>query len=95
MATEVIARIGKTANNLAACVEGVDGFLCTASTLEKLRTEIEEGIKFHIEGLMEDGDPIPAAFKGEYNIVYKWDVESLMLLPRHLYLVGSGTLNGY
>lgn len=41
MATEVIARIGKTANNLAACVEGLDGFLFTAPTLEKLRNEIE------------------------------------------------------
>jgi len=33
---EVTARISKTANNFAACVEELDGFVCTASTLNEL-----------------------------------------------------------
>lgn len=75
---EVTARISKTTNNFAACVEELDGFVCTAPTLEKLKMEVEEGIKFHLEGLREDGDTIPEPFNENYQIVFKWDVESLL-----------------
>lgn len=75
---EVIVRIGKTENNYSACVEGLDGFVCTAATLEDLKKEVAEGVLFHVEGLIEDGDPVPQPFEGEYTFVYKWDVESLL-----------------
>jgi len=78
MGTEVIVRIGKTENNFAACVEGLDGFVCTADTLEELKEEVAKGINFHIEGLKEDGDPIPEQFTKGYNLVFKWSIESLL-----------------
>ena len=78
MATEVIVRIGKTENNYAACVEGLDGFVCTANTFEELKTEVPDGINFHLTGLREDGDPVPEIFESDYTLVYKWDVESLL-----------------
>lgn len=78
MATEVIVRIGKTENNYAAFVEGLDGFVCTADTFEELKNEVPEGIDFHLTGLREDGDQIPDAFKLAYTLAYKWDVESLL-----------------
>lgn len=78
MATEVIARIGKTTNSLSAYVEGLDGFIFSAGTLDELHSEVEDGIKYYIESLREEGYPIPAPFKGDYEVVYKWDVEGLM-----------------
>jgi predicted RNase H-like HicB family nuclease len=78
MATEVIVRIGKTENNYAACVEGLDGFVCTAETFEELKREVSEGIDFHLTGLREDGDQVPEVFESAYTLVYKWDVESLL-----------------
>lgn len=75
---KVIARIAKTENNYAACVDGLDGFVCTAETFDALKNEIAEGIEFHLDGLREDGDPVPALFAEEYEIEYKWDVESLL-----------------
>jgi predicted RNase H-like HicB family nuclease len=39
---------------------GFDGFVCTASTPDQLKSEVKEGIEFHLEGLKEDNDPIPA-----------------------------------
>ena len=78
MATEVIVRIGRTENNFAACVEGLDGFVCTADSFEELKEEVLSGIEFHLEGMQEDGDPVPEVFESEYTLVYKWDVESLM-----------------
>lgn len=78
MATEVIVRIGRTENNYAAFVEGLDGFVCTADTFEELKKEVSEGINFHLEGLREDGDLVPEVFESDYSLVYKWEVESLM-----------------
>jgi predicted RNase H-like HicB family nuclease len=78
MATEVIIRIGKTENNYAACVEGLDGFVCTAETFEELKKEVSEGINFHLTGLREDGDQIPEVFESDYTLIFKWDVESLL-----------------
>lgn len=78
MATEIIIRIGRTENNYAACVEGLDGFVCTADTFEELKKEVVQGIEFHLDGLREDGDPVSEAFKSDYLLIYKWEVESLM-----------------
>lgn len=78
MAMEVIVRIGRTENNYGACVEGLDGFVCTADTFEELKKEVVQGIEFHIEGLREDGDPVPEVFESDYTLIYKWEVESLM-----------------
>jgi len=78
MATEVFVRIGRTENNFAACVEGLDGFVCTADSFEELKQEVKEGLEFHLEGLREDGDPVPVVFNTEYALVYKWDVDSLL-----------------
>lgn len=78
MKNEVIVRIGKTHNNYAAIVEGLDGFVCTAETFDELKKEVQEGIDFHIEGLKEDGDPVPSVFEQPYTLLYKWSVESLL-----------------
>ena len=75
---KVIVRVGKTENNYAAAVEGLDGFVCTAETFEELKHEVVSGIEFHMKGLHMDGDPVPEPFDGEYELVYKWDVESLL-----------------
>lgn len=78
MATEVIVRVGKTENNYSACVEGLDGFVCAADTFEELKKEVVDGIKFHVDGLREEGYPIPEPFDSDYELTYKWDVESLL-----------------
>jgi predicted RNase H-like HicB family nuclease len=75
---------GRSENNYAAYVEGLDGFVCTANTLDHLKSEVKEGIEFHLEGLKEDNDPIPALFQGEYELEFKWEVKSLMWYYNHV-----------
>jgi predicted RNase H-like HicB family nuclease len=75
---KITVLFGRTGNNYAAYVEGLDGFVCTAETFDELKKEVQEGIEFHLEGLMEDNDPIPFAFTKEYELVFKWEVKSLM-----------------
>ena len=51
--------IEKTPNNYAAYVPDLPGCVATAGTREELLDEIREAIEFHIEGMREDGEPIP------------------------------------
>ena len=46
-------------NNWSAYVPDLPGCIATAKNRAELETLIREAIKFHIEGLKEDGLPIP------------------------------------
>ena len=51
--------VEKTANNYSAYVPDLPGCVATGFTIEEAEREIREAIEFHIEGLIEDGIPIP------------------------------------
>ena len=51
--------IEKTPNNYAAYVPDLPGCVATAGTREDLLEEIGGAIEFHIEGMREDGEPVP------------------------------------
>ena len=51
--------IEKTPNNYAAYVPDLPGCVATASTRGEIMGQIREAIEFHIEGMREDGEPIP------------------------------------
>ena len=51
--------IEKTRNNYAAYVPDLPGCVATGSTREELLEQIREAIEFHIEGMIEDGEPVP------------------------------------
>ncbi|MGH9990110.1 MAG: type II toxin-antitoxin system HicB family antitoxin [Nitrososphaera sp.] len=51
--------IEKAETNYSAYVPDLPGCVATGATLEQLEAEIREAIEFHIEGMREDGLPIP------------------------------------
>ena len=51
--------IEKTSNNYAAYVPDLPGCVATADSRDALLEEIREAIQFHIEGMIEDGEPVP------------------------------------
>lgn len=53
--------VEKAGNNYSAYVPDLPGCVATGSTVEETEREIREAIKFHIEGLIEDGLPVPQA----------------------------------
>jgi predicted RNase H-like HicB family nuclease len=53
--------VEKTENNYSAYVPDLPGCVATGLTVEETEREIREAIEFHIEGLIEDGLPIPPA----------------------------------
>jgi len=53
--------IEKAENNFSAYVPDLPGCVATGATIEEAEAEIREAIEFHIDGLREDGLPIPQA----------------------------------
>lgn len=51
--------IERAPNNYAAYVPDLPGCVATAGTREELLIEIRDAIELHIEGLREDGEPVP------------------------------------
>lgn len=74
----VIVDIYYTDNNFCAEAPILPGCVSTASTLAEMKKNIKEAIAFHIESSIEDNDPIPEVFKGDYQFEFKLSIEALL-----------------
>lgn len=53
----VIERAG---GNFSAYVPDLPGCVASGDTIEEVELRIREAIKFHLQGMREDGEPVPA-----------------------------------
>ena len=51
--------IEKAEGNYSVYVPDLPGCVATGGTLEEVESQIREAIEFHLEGMREDGTPIP------------------------------------
>ena len=51
--------IEQGSNNYSAYVPDLPGCIATGKTLEEVKANMEQAIKLHIEGMMEDQEPLP------------------------------------
>ncbi len=51
--------VEKAEDNYAAYVPDLPGCVATGRTIEETEQNIREAIRFHLDGLLEDGLPIP------------------------------------
>ncbi len=51
--------IEKGPNNYSAYVPDLPGCITTGRTVEEIERNIREAIELHLEGMREDGEPIP------------------------------------
>ena len=51
--------IEKAGDNFSAYVPDLPGCVATGESVKAVETEIRDAIRFHIEGLKEDGLPVP------------------------------------
>jgi len=51
--------IENAGGNYSAYVPDLPGCVATGATIEEVETQIREAMAFHIDGLREDGLPIP------------------------------------
>ena len=59
--------IEKAEDNYSAYVPDLPGCIATGATVAEVESEIREAIVFHLEGLREDGLPLPP---GESTVDY-------------------------
>jgi predicted RNase H-like HicB family nuclease len=52
--------IEMAAGNYSAYVPDLPGCVATAATVEAVEAEIRDAIRFHIDGLRDDGLPVPS-----------------------------------
>lgn len=45
--------------NLSAWVPGLPGCITTGGTVEEIERNMREAIELHLDGMREDGDPVP------------------------------------
>ena len=53
--------IEKAEGNYSVYVPDLPGCVATGNTIEEAESQIREAIEFHLEGMREDGSPIPPA----------------------------------
>lgn len=51
--------IENAGSNFSAYVPDLPGCVATGATVQEVEQSIREAIEFHLEGLREDGSPIP------------------------------------
>jgi predicted RNase H-like HicB family nuclease len=51
--------IERAASNYSAYVPDLPGCVATGATIEEVEAEIREAITLHLDGLREDGIPVP------------------------------------
>ena len=51
--------VEKAGGNFSAYVPDLPGCIATGATIEEVESQIREAIEFHLDGMREDGTPIP------------------------------------
>jgi predicted RNase H-like HicB family nuclease len=51
--------IEKANDNYSAYVPDLPGCIATGATIAEVETEIGEAVRLHLDGLREDGEPVP------------------------------------
>lgn len=66
-------------DNYAACPAD-DRIACvsTGRTMDEVKENIAEGLRFHIDGMRADGEPIPTEFEGEWE--FEWELTARAML---------------
>lgn len=59
--------------------EGIGAVLCTNKTIEGLKKDFKESLRFHIEAMVEDGETVPEWLaSGDYDIEYTLSSAALL-----------------
>lgn len=72
--------VEKATEGFTAYVPDLPGCVSFGNNLEEVKNNIKEAIQFQIEGMKEDGEPIPLKLQGDFNIELKLDVAQVFNL---------------
>ncbi|MDC2012217.1 antitoxin HicB [Bacteroides thetaiotaomicron] len=70
--------IERAEHNYSAYLDGVDGIVATGSSVEEIKMNMYEAINALIDECKEFGCEVPEVLTGDYELVFKMDVKSLL-----------------
>jgi predicted RNase H-like HicB family nuclease len=59
--------------NFSACVPLLPGCVATGAIAKEVNQRIKEAIELHVKSSIEDGDNIPAIFRGAYTLIPRFN----------------------
>ena len=75
---KIIINVDFTDNFVAAPANEDIACVSTGRTLDELKKNMEEGLRWHVDTMREDGEPIPAEFDGEWQLEWNLTVRALL-----------------
>lgn len=83
---KVIFETGMTEKGYSCACSLLPGWLVSyEGDFEGFRDYVKESVNFYVEGAIEDGRSYPEVFNGEYETVFKFDVQSLLEFYRGIF----------
>ena len=73
-----VVEISFEGKNFSAYFPDLPGCISVGDTPDEIKAHISEALEVHLAGMREDGDIIPTTFMGKYELIYKFDAESLL-----------------
>lgn len=70
--------VERAENNYSAYLENINGIVATGLSLDDIKGNMAEAITAFIEDCKEFGGEIPKELEGDYELVFKMDVRSLL-----------------
>jgi predicted RNase H-like HicB family nuclease len=89
MDNKVLVEIFHSGNNYSAHAPILTGCVATGDTPQAIMKNIKEAIAFHVESSLADNDPIPDVFKHAYELVYKFDTQSLLNYYKGVFTISA------
>lgn len=83
---KILMNVARTQTGYCCDCDLLPGFIVTGSdNFDEFKKEVQESIDFYVSCAKEDGDEYPAVLDGEYEVAYKFDVESLLEYYRGIF----------
>ena len=83
---KVIITTARTENGYSGSCSLLPGWIVAhTGNFDEFKKEVQESIDFYVECAKADGDSYSTVFDGEYKLVYKFDVQSLLDFYRGIF----------
>ena len=83
---KVVINTARTEKGYSGNCDLINGWIVACSgSFSEFKREVEESIQFYLDCLKEDGVEYPSIFDEEYELEFKFDVQSLLLFYQGIF----------
>ena len=75
---KVVIKVDWDKNYEAAPANDEIAVAVTGKTFDEIKKRMEFSLHRHISGMLAGGDPVPAEFAGEFELVYHFEIRALL-----------------